>query len=447
MSAREGDKDARPSAISKHRYRRTWPQRCSIGLSTLTSVACLTAASGVWYTNHQLGKLQRVRITHLSAEETLIASEATAATQPGDTPTTTEVPLPVVDIKAQNYLIVGSDNRSCIDPNSPYYPGLYDGTDTGTNSDTIMLIRADPSAKQAAILSFPRDLYVRLADSNYRGKINSVFQNDNPSRLVKTIELNFQLKVDHYINVDFCAFKETVDAVGGVAVPFATPVRDLHTGFELLTSGCHTFSGDEALAYARSRYFEALLNKRWVMDETSDYGRIARQQDFLKRTIAKAIDKGITRPTVAQKLLNAIISRVKVDVDLTAADMLNLAAKLRGFDPATIRSYRIEGSDDGNSIFFDANSATNKGILRVFRGQARLKDAPDPASLTETDTTARSNLGSSSTTALTTTTTTPAASTTSTFGSGSVATTSTTAVIEVKENTEGFAPAKDLTCR
>jgi LCP family protein required for cell wall assembly len=447
MSARERDKDARRGSTSKHRYRRTWPQRLSIGMSTLTGMACLTAASGVWYTNHQLGKLQRLHITHLSAADSLAATDATSTTMPGDVPTTTEAPLPVIDIKAQNYLIVGSDNRSCIDPNSPYYGGLYDGTDTGTNSDTIMLIRADPSSKQAAILSFPRDLYVRLADSNYRGKINSVFQNDNPSRLVRTIELNFQLKVDHYINVDFCAFKDTVDAVGGVAVPFATPVRDLHTGLELLTSGCHTFSGDEALAYARSRYFEAFLSKRWVMDETSDYGRIARQQDFLKRTIAKAIDKGITRPAVAQKLLNAIITRVKVDVDLTAADMLNLASKLRGFDPATIRSYRIEGADDGSSIYFESGSATNKGILRVFRGQARLKDAPDPSSFTETDTTPRSTTGSSSTSAPTTTTTTSLSSVTSSFGSGSAVTTSTTAVIEVKENTEGFAPAKDLTCR
>jgi LCP family protein required for cell wall assembly len=442
MSARESDKDASRSVVKRRRYRRTWPQRLSLCVSSLTSVACLTSAGGVWYANHQLGQLQRVDITHITPADALAAGGTTATTLPGQPATTTEPEAPIIDVKAQNFLVVGSDSRGCISPDSPYYGGLYDGTETGTNSDTIMLIRADPSTSQAAILSFPRDLWVKLADGNNSGKINSVFQNANPSRLVRTIELNFQLKVDHYINVDFCAFKDIVDAVGGVAIPFTFPARDIHTGLEILQTGCHTFAGDEALAYARSRYYEWFNSERWISDETSDFGRIARQQDFVKRAIAKAIDKGVSRPSVAQKLLNAAITRVKVDRDLTPNDMLTLASKLKGFDPTKVRSYRIEGSG-GDPIYIDTNSGTNRGILKVFRGQARLKDAPDPATL---------GAGSSTSVNATTTTTVAATTTTSrtsTSGSGSPvdSTTSTTAVVEVKENTVGISPPKDVSCR
>ncbi len=435
MSTREGDKDAPKGVVKRRRYRRTWPQRLSLCGSALIGVACLTSAGGIWYANHQLGRLQRVDITHITPADMLAVSGPTATTRPGDVTPTTEPELPVVDLKAQNFLIVGSDSRGCISPDSPYYGGLYDGTDTGTNSDTIMLIRADPSTSRAAILSFPRDLWVKLADGNNSGKINSVFQDANPSRLVRTIELNFQLKVDHYINVDFCAFKDIVDAVGGVGIPFVFPARDIHTGLEILQVGCHTFAGDEALAYARSRYYEWFNGERWISDETSDFGRIARQQDFVKRAIAKAIDKGVTRPSVAQKLLNAAIARVKVDRNLTPNDMLTLATKLKGFDPGQVRSYRIEGSS-GDPIYIDTNSGTNRGILKVFRGQARLKDAPDPATFTETDTTAPAS----------TTSTTVSTSSTSASRSGD-ATTSTTAVVDVKENIVGIAPPKDMTCR
>ena len=421
----------------RRRLRRTWPQRLSLLVSSGTGLACLAAAGGLWYANHQLGQLQRVDITHIAANLNPVSPTPTA---PGETTSTSEPPLPVIDLKAQNYLIVGSDSRGCISPDSRYYGGLYDGTDTGVNSDTIMLIRADPSTSQAAILSFPRDLWVKLADSNSRGKINSVFQNANPSRLVKTIELNFQLTVDHYINVDFCAFKDIVDAVGGVGVPFAFPARDIHTGLEILTTGCHTFAGDEGLAYTRSRYYEWFNGEYWVTDQTSDFGRIARQQDFVKRAIAKAIDRGVARPAVAQKVINAAIKRVKVDNNLTIDDMLTLASRLRGFDPSRIRSYRIESSTDSDPLYFDVNSNYNRRILTVFRGQARLADAPDPTSVDRGTT-------------LTTTNATPSTSSTVPSAQGSInpgeppSTTSTTVVVEVKENTLGITPAKDLTCR
>ena len=73
---------------------------------------------------------------------------------------------------------------------------------------------------------------------------------------IDTIYENFGIGIDHYIQVDFCAFKTLVDAVGGVTVPFEYPARDDNTGLNVPAPGCFTFDGDHALAYVRSRHYE-----------------------------------------------------------------------------------------------------------------------------------------------------------------------------------------------
>jgi LCP family protein required for cell wall assembly len=80
-----------------------------------------------------------------------------------------------------------------------------------------MVIRVNPIDNQAAVISFPRDMWVKQAGSSRSGRINSNFDKKNPNRLIRTIKENFGISVDHYVNIDFCAFAEIVDAVGGVA--------------------------------------------------------------------------------------------------------------------------------------------------------------------------------------------------------------------------------------
>ena len=83
-----------------------------------------------------------------------------------------------------------------------------------------MIMRVDPAASRVAVLSFPRDLYVTIAGSGNRARINSAYRRDDPQRLIDTIYENFGVGIDHFIQVDFCTFKTLVDAVGGVTVPF-----------------------------------------------------------------------------------------------------------------------------------------------------------------------------------------------------------------------------------
>jgi LCP family protein required for cell wall assembly len=417
------------------RRRRTWPQRLLITGSSLLAVVCVVAAFGVWYANHRLEDLERVVITHASTSPATIAGSGPAAT--GAPVTVDESPN-----NTQNFLLIGSDSRreACTAADSPFAGGI--GNATSELSDTIILVRVDPGAGQAAILSFPRDLWVTVAGTGRKAKINSAYQPDNPSRLVQTIEETFGVFVDHTVQVSLCAFKSLVDAVGGVNVPFAYPTRDETTGLDIATPGCISLDGDTALAYVRSRKdYQYLTDKGWQTDGTSDYGRIARQQDFIQRALQKALDKGARNVGAARDLLDVALANVVVDQNLTLKDLLRLASTLRDFDPAQLRahSYRVEGngaSQGGESVIIpNVEAPTTKAILEVFRGHARLSDVP-PADATTTTTSAPD-----------TTTTKAAGATTTSAAPAAPGATTTVPVVNVAPNPLGISPPDDPTCR
>jgi LCP family protein required for cell wall assembly len=296
---------------------------------------------------------------------------------------------------------------------------------------------ANAATNQLAVLSFPRDLYVDIGGR--RDRINTAYRRDDPTRLIETIAANFGVPVDHYVQVDFCAFRELVDAVGGVEVPFESPARDRRSGLAIATTGCVNLDGDMALAYVRSRHYEyedPAGSGDWTQDGTSDFGRIARQQDFLRRVVTKVINDGLTSPSVASALITTNREYLVTDTGLTVNRMLEFANTLRRLDPAGITTYRIESSSEtlsnGDTVERPRIGGDNmQAILSVFAGQARLADAPDQ--VFETTTTASTR----------TTTTTVADE----DGEDDVAgTPSTLPVIEAEENTIGVVPDRATVC-
>ena len=296
-----------------------------------------------------------------------------------DSPANADLPLDPKSLDAKNFLLTGSDNGSCADAKSSTTGGIGDRSSLGERSDTIMIIRIDPSSKRAAILSFPRDLWVNIAGTTRQNRINSAFKSTDPNRLVDTIEKSFGIPVDHYVNVNFCAFKEIVTAVDGVKVPFLYPTRDKKTGFSVSEPGCINFDGDRALAYVRSRsgyrYFDT-TNQKWLEDPTGDLGRISRQQDFLRRSMQRALDKGSSSLSVANSLLNAALKNVITDDQLTPRGMLDLAQTMRDLNTRTVATYTIESYPkrigELSVLIPLIKSETMKQILAIFQGRAPL---------------------------------------------------------------------------
>ena len=360
--------------------------------------------------------------------------------------------LPIGDLKAKNYLITGSDNNACIAKDSPYAGGFGVRSSFGERSDSIMVIRVNPIDNQAAVLSFPRDMWVTQAGSTRHGRINSNFDKKNPNRLIRTIKENFGISIDHYVNVDFCAFKEVIDAVGGVRVPFANKSRDTRTGFRVMkTNVCFTFQGDHALAYMRSRHFQWFdpALKQWRTDQSSDWGRIARQQDFIRRLIKKALDKAGSNPRIATGILNAALKNVITDDRLNAITVLQLGQAMKNFDANTMGSYTMPGLgqviDKSSVIVPDFESDLSIKILAVFQGKASLSTTLKKTSMADASseftqlaavivTTSAVRLSVSKPLATTTTST-------------STTTTTTIPSLVIEQNTRGIVPANDPNCQ
>jgi anionic cell wall polymer biosynthesis LytR-Cps2A-Psr (LCP) family protein len=184
----------------------------------------------------------------------------------------------------------------------------------------------------------------------------------------------------------------------------------------------------------------------WVTDGTSDLGRISRQQDFLRRTVDRLLDKGAFNPDVAGALIETVSEYIVTDGPLTPRKMLEFAGVMSNVDPTAITTYQIEARNatiQGNSVLEpELDGANMQAVLAVFRGWATLADAPEqvfdtttvPADVTTTAEPAP------------TTTTRPGPGTQSTTTATTVLDTTTVPAITAEENVIGVAPDPNAIC-
>jgi LCP family protein required for cell wall assembly len=211
-----------------------------------------------------------------------------------------------------NYLLVGSDTREGIDPNSPDYSGIGNTNDAGgQRSDTLMILHVDNERGTASIMSIPRDLWVDIPGHG-KNRINTAYQY-GADVLVTTVQQSLGVPLNHYVEVNFNSFKSIVSALGGVDLCFDFPTRDVHVGLNVPQPGCYTLDPIQSLAYARSRYYDTFQNGEWVVDGRADLGRIARQQAFMQAAINKAIEQTTSNPLRTSELVNAAVSSLRVD--------------------------------------------------------------------------------------------------------------------------------------
>jgi LCP family protein required for cell wall assembly len=165
--------------------------------------------------------------------------------------------------KPQTLMLLGSDRR----PKSNGDPAAG-----GARSDTIMLIRLDPSKKATAMMSLPRDLKVQIPGHG-TDKINAAYVLGGPRLMLKTVKLLTGLSVNHVVNVDFRGFWAAVNAVGCVYADIDRRYFNNSPGFAYINvqPGYQKMCGRQALQYVRFRH------------EDNDLVRSARQQDFLRQ--------------------------------------------------------------------------------------------------------------------------------------------------------------------
>lgn len=183
-----------------------------------------------------------------------------------------------------NVLLMGLDYRD------------WEADEGPSRTDTMMLVTIDPVAKTAGLLSIPRDLWVNVPGYG-QNKINTAYflgesnrlPDGGPGLAVRTVEEFFGIDIQYWAQVDFTAFVQFVDYIGGIKIEFDAPIRVERIGGEkeLIRVGPQVLDGPLALAYARIRS---------VGD--GDFDRARRQQKVIM-----AIRAQLLRPDVQKKLL------------------------------------------------------------------------------------------------------------------------------------------------
>lgn len=332
------------------RGRRTWGQRLVLLTCSALVVGLLGTAGALGYTYSKYSQLARVELGSVLAQE--VASD-----------------------DPQNLLLVGIDSAARLDPDDP----VAAGRDAVLRSDTMMVLRVEPEADQAHLLSIPRDLWVPLASGGNQ-RINTAIQIGGAPELIDTIEGYLGIPIHHYAQVDFAAFRELVDVIGGVDVWFEHPTRDRQAGLSVPEPGCIRLEPDQALAYVRARHLQTLEDGRWRTDPTGDFGRMSRQQDFIVRAVRRAISRGARNPVTLDRLIDAALAAVTVDDQWKAEDMAGLASRFRLFDPDRLIRHALPVVDA---------SIGGAAVLRLVDDEARptldLFRGVDPADLAPAD--------------------------------------------------------------
>jgi LCP family protein required for cell wall assembly len=278
-SAAERPEGERRGASRPGGRRRTRPVTVAARvLAGLVSAALLTASGWGWY----LGRVAEAGVNRTDAIPTSGNEET------GDAP------------EAINLLLVGNDSRA--DLTVEQRVELNTGTDSGLNTDTMILLHVPADGSLTSFVSFPRDSYVEIPGYG-RDKLNAAYaygysavddtmpeadkQAAGAQLLVQTIHGLTGLQIDHYAEVDLLGFFELTSVVGGVQVNLCEAVDDREYSGAYFRAGPQTISGADALKFVRQRHNLGPQGR-------GDYDRIIRQQVFMAGVLRNNAVRGRT---------------------------------------------------------------------------------------------------------------------------------------------------------
>jgi LCP family protein required for cell wall assembly len=248
-------------------------------------------------------------------------------------------------------------------------------TGIGYRTDTMMLLSIDPQTNSIGVLSIPRDLYVQVPGYTELQRINTpmVFGEARqvgygPELLMQTVQLNLGIRVNDYMAVDFQAFIDIVDLIGGVDVTIDYTINDaqypnMNYGYDpfYLPVGTHHLNGYDALRFARTRH------------GSSDIQRAERQQ----QVIFAIRDRVLNRDMIPQLLMqapaiwNTLSNNVSTGLSLEQLIQLGLYAKdidINNIKTGVIDFSYLQGhtTESGASVLIPNRARLGELMAEVF---------------------------------------------------------------------------------
>ena len=252
-----------------------------------------------------------------------------------------------------NVLLLGIDTRE-------------GGGDT-SNTDTVIVLSLDPVNKTGAMLSIPRDTYVKIPGHG-SDKINAAYSyggtNKGAELARRTVEDLLGIPIHTYALIDFEAFDRLVDGVGGLLIDVKRPIRDEsyptpEYGVQRLEilAGPQSMSGEQALRYARTRH------------DSNDFNRARRQQDVIAAFRVRLANGGMGR-------LPALFERAGsvVQTNFDPANLLPLARTGIGIPGGAIRSEILLPCNAPGVLHCELTEQNDPGGYYLFPQKAKIAD-------------------------------------------------------------------------
>lgn len=198
------------------------------------------------------------------------------------------------DGELSDYLVLPDDFQA---PETDTFQLLLIGTDTYSTksrgrSDTMMLAQLDPVNKTVKLVSFLRDMYVKIPGKGST-RLNAAYAYGGPELLLKTLKTNFGIEPDAYVSVNFGRMVKLIDAIGGVTVNVSSSeMKQLNSIMKyynykmgisennglLKKSGTQNLTGKQAMCFSRIRKID------------SDFQRTDRQREVIEAAFHKLMD-------------------------------------------------------------------------------------------------------------------------------------------------------------
>ena len=209
-----------------------------------------------------------------------------------------------------NILVLGCDERE---------------GESQARADVIIVATIRPDDKEVSLFSIPRDTRVAI-EGHGKDKINHAMAFGGIPLITDATEHLLGIEIDHTVKVNFDGFINVIDALGGVNVNVPEKMYKPLEAIDLLP-GYQTLYGEDALAFVR-----------WRGDGTGDYGRIARQQQFIAALTEKVKNMSVSQ---ALDVLDAVMD--SIETDMSIRQMTSYATNLIGLNPEKMHTYSFIG--------------------------------------------------------------------------------------------------------
>lgn len=239
-------------------------------------------------------------------------------------------------------LLLGSDARS-------------DDPDMGARTDTIVLVRVDPTKNIISMVSIPRDTMITIEGVG-RAKFNAAYTYGGPSGTIAAVKELCGVEIDHYAEVNFEGLVGLIDAIGGIDVHVDETIDDPNAGSIVIPEGNQHLDGEAALVFSRSRAYV-----------DGDFTRVSNQ----RKVIEAIVKRGLEAPASdLYGLVSESVSFLTTDTAFDIDFIYSLADQIRHNNdyPVTIYSATLPSTTAmvGDESYVIADEAGIAEMMRVF---------------------------------------------------------------------------------